>query len=34
MLVKAREAVESDARTNSDFKVPVVEDLAGLLPVR
>lgn len=32
LLVEAREAVESDARTNSDFKVPTVEDLAGLLP--
>ena len=32
LLVEAREAVESDARTNSHFKVPAVEDLAGLLP--
>ncbi len=32
LLAQAREAVESDARSNSDFKVPAVEDLAGLLP--
>ena len=32
LLAQAREAVESDARANSDFKVPAVEDLAGLLP--
>lgn len=32
LLVEAREAVESDARANSGFKVPSVEDLAGLLP--
>ena len=32
LLVKAREAVASDVRTNSDFKVPAVEDLACLLP--
>ena len=32
LLVEAREAVESDARTKSDFKVPAVEDLAALLP--
>ena len=32
LLAEAREAVESDARSNSDFKVPAVEDLAGLLP--
>ena len=32
LLTQAREAVESDARSNSDFKVPAVEDLAGLLP--
>lgn len=32
LLAQAREAVESDARSNSNFKVPAVEDLAGLLP--
>ena len=32
LLAEAREAVASDARANSDFKVPAVEDLAGLLP--
>ena len=32
LLAEARKAVESDARQNSDFKVPAVEDLAGLLP--
>jgi len=32
LLAEAREAVEADARANSDFKVPAVEDLAGLLP--
>ena len=32
LLTEAREAVVAHTRTNSDFKVPVVEDLAGLLP--
>lgn len=32
LLVEARRAVESDAQKNPDFKLPVVEDLAGLLP--
>ena len=32
LLVEARNAVQSDARKNPDFKLPVVEDLAGLLP--
>ena len=33
LLAEARKAVESDARENSDFKVPAVETLAGLFPV-
>ena len=32
LWAEAREAVESDARTNSDFTIPAVEDLAALLP--
>lgn len=32
LLVEARGVVESDARKSADFKLPVVEDLAGLLP--
>ncbi len=32
LLAEARKAVEADARENSNFKVPAVEDLAGLLP--
>ena len=32
LLAEARAAVESDVRTNGDFKVPAVEDIAGLLP--
>lgn len=32
LLVEAREAVELDARTNSDFEIPTIEEIACLLP--